>query len=291
MRSGIYNNGISAAALKIIAVATMLIDHITIFLYAPIMRNLNLGLSFNIEDDFLYMLGRGIGRLSYPLFCFMISEGACHTKNRIRYAVRIGLFAVISTPIFNLAKYLRLGNGEELNVMFGLLLGLLTIMLLDAVIGYKPDVGFNMKLIKRLLSLGIVASMCSLSIFMHIEYSVCSVLLIIAFYYAQKTDHQENGLFLDARVRQIAYGAIALMAGIFIYFFFFTIQLSDSPMPLVSLTHDTLLKTESEICALAAFIPIWYYNGSLGERMPRYLFYAFYPAHLLVLGLIQYVIK
>ena len=44
--------------------------------------------------------------------------------------------------------------------------------------------------------------------------------------------------------------------------------------------------------ALFALLPIWLYRGEQGyhPRWMRYLFYGFYPAHLLVLGLLKFIL-
>ena len=67
--------------LKIIALLTMTIDHLGYLL--P---------SYNPE---LANVFRYIGRLALPLFCFMIVEGAIHTKNFKKYALRLGIMASI----------------------------------------------------------------------------------------------------------------------------------------------------------------------------------------------------
>ena len=65
--------------LKVIALLTMTIDHLGFLLPR-----------FNPE---LANVFRYIGRLALPLFCFMIVEGAIHTKNFKKYALRLGVMA------------------------------------------------------------------------------------------------------------------------------------------------------------------------------------------------------
>ena len=101
---------LSGFDLKIIAVITMIIDHAGAFLFpqAKILRI--------------------IGRISFPIFAFLICEGYEHTKDVKKYMLRLLLFAVISEPFFDLAMsgtIFSLNNGQ--NVIFTLLIGVVTI--------------------------------------------------------------------------------------------------------------------------------------------------------------------
>ena len=42
----------------------------------------------------------------------------------------------------------------------------------------------------------------------------------------------------------------------------------------------------SELPALIAFIPLWFYNGEKGKGW-RYMFYVFYPLHILILAIVR----
>lgn len=121
--------GLSGSALKIIAIVTMLIDHIAA---TVIIRILKFG-GYNDGLYQLYRVMRNIGRIAFPIFCFLLVEGFMHTRDREKYALRLGCFAAVSEIPFDLAfngKVLEVGYQ---NVFFTLLLGLLTMMAYDAV--------------------------------------------------------------------------------------------------------------------------------------------------------------
>ena len=84
---------INGAALKYIAVITMLIDHIGYGLYIlPAVKN-------------LYSVLRAAGRNALPIFCFFLIEGFIHTSNRWKYLRNMLLFALISQVPYHYALY------------------------------------------------------------------------------------------------------------------------------------------------------------------------------------------
>ena len=65
---------------------------------------------------------RALGRLAFPIYCFLISEGLAHTRNRRRYFGRLALMALLTEPIYDLAFYPQaIWQGQ--NVLWTLLLG------------------------------------------------------------------------------------------------------------------------------------------------------------------------
>lgn len=100
----------SAEALKLLACATMLIDHIGAVLFP---KNLLL---------------RIIGRIAFPIFCFLLVEGVYHTKNPTRYALRLSVALVLSELPFDLC-FCGHFSWERQSVMFTLLLGFLMLHL------------------------------------------------------------------------------------------------------------------------------------------------------------------
>lgn len=98
--------------LKIIAIITMFLDHLSYALYGKV-SYLNY-----------------IGRLAFPIFAFGISEGYAHTKSKKNYIIRLLMFAIISQAPFMLFCSI-FKTGFSLNIFFTLLLGLI------AIIGYE----------------------------------------------------------------------------------------------------------------------------------------------------------
>lgn len=99
--------------IKIIACITMILDHIK---YAiPVTNN---------------YLTQYLGRISFPLFAFLVTEGYIHTSDLKKYYKRLIIFACISQIPFMLFRTL-VGKWQMLNIMFTLLLGLTAILIYD----------------------------------------------------------------------------------------------------------------------------------------------------------------
>lgn len=90
--------------LKAIACITMLVDHIGVVFFPRI------------------LLFRIVGRISFPIFCFLLAEGAVHTRNPKKYALRLLLGAILSEFSYD---YLFFGGitFRHQNVMITLLIG------------------------------------------------------------------------------------------------------------------------------------------------------------------------
>ena len=121
---------LSGTALKGLALASMTIDHA-----AAVILNRGLfysGAAYTQAHLTLYWVCRGIGRLAFPIYCFLLAEGFAHTSDRRAYAGRLALFALLSELPFDLALYgVPVYTGYQ-NVFFTLLLGLLALCALNA---------------------------------------------------------------------------------------------------------------------------------------------------------------
>jgi len=244
-------SGFTGSHLKWIAVITMFIDHIgAVLLEYSLLPKVSdavlAGNSYNFlvaDYHFWYYFNevlRMIGRLAFPLFCFLLVEGYLHTKNFKKYALRLGLFALISEVPFDLAVFNSCFNPSGQNVFFTLLLGLLVLWGLDY---FEKTLIASMMPFRYLVPLtGILAAQ-----FLQTDYAGFGILLIFLLY-----EFRNNKKF------QCIGGA--------------------------------LLTLFNSYTAWIAFLFVWFYNGERGKQLPKYFFYAFYPAHLLLLFLVRLIL-
>ncbi len=127
---------LSGSTLKIIAIIAMIIDHIAVVLLGRIVPIEIFGLSFRRISSLsefekiiiiFYYTMRIIGRISFPIFAYLLIEGFMHTKNLKKYAIRLGIFALISEIPYDLAMSNRIIYLRKQNVFFLLFISLLVI--------------------------------------------------------------------------------------------------------------------------------------------------------------------
>jgi len=81
--------------LKLIALITMIIDHVGAIFFPQ------------------YIWLRYIGRLSMPIYAFLLVQGYKHTRSFTRYAIRLAVFALLSEVPYDLLfrrTWLEFGN-------------------------------------------------------------------------------------------------------------------------------------------------------------------------------------
>lgn len=155
-----------SAELKMIAMLTMLIDHIG----AALIENSYL---YSIEGfQMLDVVLRLIGRLAFPLYCFMLVEGFHHTRNRTKYAMRIFFLAIISELPFDLAFFGKWYTGYQ-NVLFTLFIGLVLIQILEII-----EQKIEGKVLRLLCNAIAVVIGCMAASVFSTDYSYRGVLLI-----------------------------------------------------------------------------------------------------------------
>ena len=189
------NTGISGSTLKYIALITMLIDHISAVLLEggllPLISSAVLaGHSFDyLPADFdmwsnIAWFMRLIGRVSFPLYCFLLVEGFLHTKNVRRYALRLGLLAVLSEIPYDLSRFDLVFDLQMQNVYFTLLIGLCTIWLLKSFDDLPPaQAPFKYLVI-------LIGAMSAH--FLQTDYGAIGILLIVLLYMFRENKKQQS---------------------------------------------------------------------------------------------------
>lgn len=210
--------------LKITAMLSMLCDHIA-FVLVP-------------AESYpsLYYFMRAVGRIAFPLFCFMLVEGFIYTHNREKYIIRLAVFAVISEIPFDLSA----GGGvlcwDSQNVMWTLLIGFIVMYAIN-----KAGEIYIAKIF-AILAGGAVAYI------MHTDYSIFGVFIIAVLY----------------------------------------IYRYNRKMGMVIMGILILSQSSIEMYAVLSIPIILNYSPDKNNiRLPKYFFYAFYPAHLFILYIIR----
>jgi hypothetical protein len=250
---------VSGATLKIIAIVSMLIDHIGAAVIEPILESPNhlTSSQFTTLLHLDYIL-RDIGRLAFPMFCFLIVEGFMHTHNWKKYLARLCVFALISEIPFDLAFSRKLFCLEAQNVFFTLALGLLTIA-----ITHELHERFNLRRDDGTLNLK--------HLFVYVITTTATLFSTMAISMLLHSDYNAPGI-----------------AAIFIIYILYPRRKSVGL--LIAILFMAVIVDESEIFALVDILFIYMYNGLKGRQI-KYFFYLFYPVHLTILaGLATYFI-
>lgn len=234
--------GVTGFTLKMIALCTMFVDHFAATMLEGFMEG-------ELWQQIIYWGLRGVGRMAFPIYCFLLVEGFCHTKNIRKYLIRMFIFALASELPFDLAfnynhKYFWKSN----NVFFTLFLGLAAITLLDL---YKRNrTKLHMWAVILLSAVTIIAFAALAEFVLFTDYGGAGVLAIVLIYYF----HNNKALGFS-----LAVVALFLFASV------------------------------TELPAIAMLPVIIFYNGERGRQV-KYVFYAFYPVHLLLLAGLCYAL-
>lgn len=174
---------LNGAQLKWLAIITMLIDHIGAVVIYQYAVSRGIGLSLNPGRwsgntvEILYVTTRLIGRLAFPIFCFLITEGFYHTRDVGKYLRRLGIFALISEIPFDLATDGVLLEYTSQNVFFTLFYGVLTLYLTTLIADKMGD-----KFSTRLLQFAVVVAMAFFNEKMGSDYGYYGIMLIYLIY-------------------------------------------------------------------------------------------------------------
>lgn len=223
----------STFQIKLFACFFMLIDHMGVILFPQ------------------YLVLRILGRVSFPLFAWLIATGYLHTRSVSHYLQRLLVFAIaLQIPYTIYFKSL------DLNIFFTLFLGLLSIYLNDH--AKKSTVGFCAVFLVAAFGTAINA-----------DYGAYGVLTIFLFYYFYRN------------MEKLVLSQIILNLGTFIYSFVLLLIIKPESFPTIQFIQP--------FSVMALFF-VAAYNGMKGRSM-KYVFYLFFPVHLVLLWGIKLLVQ
>jgi hypothetical protein len=251
--------GLSRNVLKIIAIVSIIIGHFFLF-------TLGTFKGFGLSGTLLLILLMEVCFIGPPIFMFFISEGFQYTSSKKRYALRLGIFALITQVItaitvkgglgFDIRKFFL-----EWNVILALLLGFVDLCILES------EKNVPVKII------GILAAM-SASYFLSVEWGIFGQLIIIAFYYLREK-------------RVLKFIAASLL--LFLSFFLAQIVSFGGSLTLTLLDRITIWSLIFGIIGIALVSFFYYGRNGKKNNFIKYSFYILYPLHLLLIDIVKLV--
>ncbi len=217
---------LDGTALKVIAMVSMVIDHV--------------GDIFFPEATWMRMAGR----IAMPVFSFCIAEGYVHTHDVKRYLLRMGAFALVSELPFDLA-FSGGTDWTHQNIMLSFFLSILSLILFDRVRGPKDPQTGRYGAGRTALGCFEVCLMAAVALLLRADYTCFAVIGVFLFYVLKEQDPFFRAL-----------GGVGFLS---------------------------VTRTMGYYCATGlSLFPLLLYNGKKGKGL-KWLFYLFYPGHLLLL--------
>ncbi len=237
--------------IKYMAVAAMVLNHIAYI--------------FLVQGSFLYEIFTDIGYLTAITMCFFLVEGYGYTRSKRKYGVRLGVAALVSQVPYMMAFS---GDGvmefHNLNMIFSLFICYLILVAFDRI--YDANLRFF-----------VVSALALASLFC--DWSLFAPAFVLLFIWAGESKERRGMVFLVA-------------AAVFCVFNFVS-RLGQCPV-----RYNILYSLgNSAGIILAGVVIVCCYGGkcapkeSRSAKFSKWFFYIFYPAHLLVLGLIRMALK
>lgn len=185
-----------------------------------------------------------IGRIAFPIFAFQAVQGYIYTKDFKKHMLKLFIFACISQIPFMLFLSTFTEEILTLNIFFTLFLGLLALFVYD-------------KCKNKVLGFLFVILTSIIAYFIHVDYGTFGILLMFCFYF-----------FKDKK------GSMAITTIVLCFLRF---------VPDIIATHVLwYIYIQCAIFTALSLIFILFYNKNEGPKA-KYLFYIFYPLHLLIL--------
>lgn len=209
----------------------------------------HVALFFVPSNNIAYLLMRIVGRISFPLFAFFLAQGYIYSKNRLKYFCYILVFGLISQIPYSLLL------GFNINILLTFILAFILIFVYEKTIEKNKFGKFAGVTLFATTSIVFIL----VSFFLPFDYSFLGVLTPLVFYIFRKNHYSGCLAYLILLVIQlvISLAVISFQNIIFLYFV--------------------------QLFSILYIIPLSFYNGKNGKTNLKYMFYFFYPIHLLII--------
>ena len=188
--------------IELVAVVSMIIDHVG-FVFFPEM------IIFQI-----------IGRLSFPLYAYLIALGYSRTKNSIIYFFRVLVLAIVSQWFFN-----YLISPIKLNVCFTLSFSIISLIV------------FELNKINKALKMFLYILILFLSLLLGCEYGSYGILLVLLFHLYIKNQHDKT-----YKIYAITSIIFLIIVSMFVFSFSIIHLYSILSLPIILLTPKNIQK-------------------------------------------------
>ena len=229
---------LSSNMLKIIAAALMLVDHIGMLLFPNI------------------IIFRIIGRLSFPIFAFLIAEGCKHTRSKLRYFLTVFSFGAAIQAVYSIFT-----KSLDMNILLTFSVSIAIICALSDFKGrvYAEDTTRAKLILSGLSVIALIFASYAVSLFVRFDYGFIGFMTPVA---ASLFHKPKNAPYMFDRLDTLPVSLASM--GVSLLFLSF----SNQPIQFFSLLSLPILML---------------YSGERGRFRMKYFFYLFYPLHLLLL--------
>jgi len=259
----------TASIIKYIAYVSMFIDHLGHIILGRMISNMPANASKYLSA--LYLLTRILGRLSFPLFCFLLVEGINHSHNRLKYLSRLLLLAIISEPVFNYAMNGSLFCKELQNPIFTLFTGAILLITLQLL---------NQKLIFKyawILNSLVIIIFMFISLLLKFDYAFIGIAIIAFISYILKKP------YIPMHQALLSFGLLIFICELFLNIIKAPVHIFTPELWFKYYIENALAL---QLFSIFSLYFIMDYNHKKGNQLPKLFYYSFYPLHLLILRII-----
>jgi hypothetical protein len=266
--------------LKIIAIVTMLVDHIGVLFFPDIMGF------------------RTVGRIAFPIFAFFLANGFRYSSNRLNYLKRLGIVALISQVPYMFLNLDFTFNYYGYNVIFLFMYGIGMLYIYEQMIEAKENFRYVLFQLYLLVLLFIICLPGWISLVIpgfYLSYGSYGLVLILLFYTLYDKPLQ---LLIIYPFFSFLF---AYLQGVQILYETFDISYLDTLFNVPLVLHN-ILNAGGGLWSLDGFF--FQSRSILGViavvifalfeyriKLPRYLLYIFYPAHITILVLLKVILS